>query len=116
MDATTKTPTNKRTAFAWARRNLVRQIRSTVAATPTEYHGRYGVRVYCRHERDARNVARGYLSDDFLDSFPEIELDGNWPRIAAQMVSYANDFFAQYDEGDPEVLMFHTCLKCDNYR
>jgi hypothetical protein len=110
---TTDTPTNKRNALAWARRNLVRQIRSSVAATPTET--RRG-RPICRHERDARNVARGYLSDDFLETFPEIELDGNWPRIAAQMVSFANDFFAQYEEGDPEVLTFHTCLKCDNYR
>ena len=113
MDATTaKTPTNKRTALAWARRNLVRQIRSSVAAIPAETRRGHPI---CRHERDARNVARGYLSDDFLETFPEIELDGNWPRIAAQMVSFANDYFLQLDEGSYELLVFYTCPKCDNY-
>lgn len=111
---TAKVPTTKRAALAWARRNLVRQISPLVAATPTEVRSRTrGVRVYCRHERDARNVASGYLSDDFIDTMGEFELDGNWARIAAQLVSYANDFFAQYKAGDPEVLMFHTCEKCD---
>lgn len=113
MKTATKAPTNQRTAFAWARRQLTRQLRPLVAAAPSE--SRSGRHTFCRHERDVRNIARGYLSDDFLDAFPEIEIDGDWPRIAAQMVSFANDFFAQLPVGDVEVYEFHTCEQCGNY-
>ncbi|MEU5157272.1 hypothetical protein [Glycomyces sp. NPDC021274] len=108
-------PTNQRTALAWARRQLTRQLRPYAAAAPRNINGRYRVS-FCRHERDARNIARGYLSDDIFDNFGEIELDGNWPRIAAQLVSLANNYFLQAREGSTELFTFYTCDTCDHTR
>lgn len=111
---TAAAPRNQREALAWARRNLVRQLQPLVAALP-ETHRRRDFPI-CRHERDARNIARGYLSDDFIDAFPEVELDGNWPRIAAQLTSMASEFFAYFPEGHRGILEFYTCTKCGTNR
>lgn len=107
----TSIPANEREALAWARRNLARQLQPLAAALP-EAHRRRAHRI-CRHERDVRNIARGYLSDDFIDAFPEVELDGNWPRIAAQLTSMASEFFASFPQGHLGILEFYTCDKCD---
>lgn len=104
------TPTNKRTALAWARRNLARQIRDLVAAAPTE--NARGRQVYCRHERDVRNVARGYLSDDFLQGFPECEVEGNWEATAERMLAYATKYFDLFEYGDHDFLSFYECKTC----
>lgn len=109
---TVKTPTNRREATAWARRSLARGLRPRITTALTTLAGRpRRRRTICRHERDARNVARGYLDDTFLDAFPEIVQDGDWAHTAAQMVSYANDYFAQIGD-DPEMFEFYTCDIC----
>ncbi|WP_026931245.1 hypothetical protein [Glycomyces tenuis] len=110
MVATTKAPTDKRTALAWARRHLACQLRPRVDAA----QARHTTRAVCRHERDVRNIARGYLDDHFIDAFPEIVQDGDWPRTAAQLVSYANDFFAGLRKGSAAVFEFYTCDTCYN--
>lgn len=109
---TTKAPTDKRTALAWARHHLARQLRphADTARHILENRTRRP-RTVCRHERDTRNIARGYLDDGFLDDFPEIVQDGDWPRTAAQLVSYASDFFAQIRV--TEVFEFYACDRCD---